>query len=453
MSEKKQEVVEETKVQRRRNFLDRFKLGPHHVMERFGVMILILLVATAAITASIGHTIHLQNQEILGNQAIYTKNFTLSLSKNTGVVEGAYRNADKTEFFLLLKLDNLNKMSTDAKDYRMYLTGANMAGRREALKSLAPAGVLYMFGSTGYMGIHITSTEPFPEQIMHLVVRNNYMMVPKAKETITDRNIDDTFFDNDQFLLLFNPAGDLATVVDFLDKDDVGGFDMFYEMQSRDKELKYKALLNDQLNKMFFKELEIREFERRLQVENQIQVPERPELIGNDKISAFLGDKELSPHKTQAHAWVDENNQIIAPELITFRYEPGATINGGFNLDWQDETLRTSYIDKVYSGARPWRYIEQNKELDIGNLGLKDLLWYASDGEKITLSSGTSLSSSEKQRNANIESLQTAWRDYFSMKSNYQRDLMYNLLYLEVETRDASDYWTINREANVLITY
>ena len=109
-----------------KEFLAKFGLDSHHRMERFGVSFVVLVACLVVTTCSIFFKVQKDNKQELTTKAKYTTEFVTSRTGISGTVEEVYANKEHTKAFVLLKFDNVDSISTDAKNYQLFLTGSSL---------------------------------------------------------------------------------------------------------------------------------------------------------------------------------------------------------------------------------------------------------------------------------------------------------------------------------------
>ena len=94
--------------------------------------------------------------ETLSNQAVYTTEVVTSRSQVAGSVVSVLSNKEQTKAFVLLKMESMENLSTNADDYKLFVAGSNSGGTYSDIKS-QPSGGIYVFGSTGYIGFYLVN--------------------------------------------------------------------------------------------------------------------------------------------------------------------------------------------------------------------------------------------------------------------------------------------------------
>ncbi|MBD5585201.1 MAG: hypothetical protein HDQ88_08965, partial [Clostridia bacterium] len=139
---------------------ERLFLDKHHTIERFGVLFGVLFVSLVIVFISTCFSQVDFNENLLLTQSKWSTEFTFSLSGATGSVVNVFRDDNNTKSFVLLKFDDLKDITVDPNEYEVFLTGADMNQNWQELKC-SPKASVYMFGSTGYMGLYFVDMGGF----------------------------------------------------------------------------------------------------------------------------------------------------------------------------------------------------------------------------------------------------------------------------------------------------
>ena len=273
------------------------KLGPHYAIERFGVLFLSLTLCLALlVTAIVTKKVEFDHRSLSGN-AIYTRAFSMSQTGTTGSVKGVFSNNAHTKVFVLLQMDDMSAIPTDANDYRLVIGGSTPSGAYTTLKS-NPSGLLYVFGSTGYFGVYLEDVNGFPSQLVQFYIE---ALVNLTGDQTADGN------QYNRALVYFNPGGSYATHADFLEKSNWQVFDMVEEIMTRSQERALRITLREDLFEMAKLRLLSDEYIRRL-TEYGVIVPTIPTEI-DDSIYALANDKSVTEplHYISSYGggWVD----------------------------------------------------------------------------------------------------------------------------------------------------
>lgn len=444
------------------NFLSKFKLDSHHVIERFGIFVLALTIVTSILMTTIVVTKVKTDAETMTDKAIYTTSFNTSLSKVSGTVEGAYRNKSMTDFFLLLKFEDVSKISSDANDYQLFLTACDLSGNLQSLKS-TPAAMIYMFGSSGYMGLHFVNKDGFPLQIYHLTVRCNDSYVSKSVEDTTeesDKSSDVSFDDHDQFVVNFNPGGADAETVSFLDDEEMSMYDVFYTTVIKDKEDAQRKVLKTDLANMYSSLAQIRRYSQTLESDskdsrgNYIVAPELPSVIRSDCVVAKKDGETLIRDRDM---WKSSDDEVIKEDNVTYYFDTDYVVPQGFDFDWQDSTIKDGYLKYLCPDGDYVKYFNDKAAevtTDKDTMTTADVKLYYKNGTEFKYDSSKNTTNRESKLNTDVQNLFTEWQNYYNLKKAYQTTDLQALLNLELDTIDASNSWTrTDGTTTVLYTY
>lgn len=389
--------------------------------------------------------------------AQYTSSFTMSLSGATGSVQGVYTNTDHTRSFVLLKFNDVTNIPVKADKYQLFLSGCDRNQNYDKLKS-NPDAQIYMFGSTGYMGIYLYSAEPFPSQILNLYLRS---IVNFSGTSSTTGYEDATFNQYDQARIYFNPGGSYATKADFLDEDDWTIFDIYEELVSRPAEKSIRTLLRNDLKEMLNQKLLIDEYTNRI-MDDGLMEPAMPSAIAGDVIYG----KTIDGSSNEKLQWSIKKNQWYAPEALVGFDENNVQVYldtkvvepNGFNFVWQDSQIKNGYLKNLTGSdsLSDWKaYINQNDDAD-STFNLDDVVWTYKDGTIFVPDADADVegsTSKEQTLSAEVTQLKDAWQAFYDAKLNYQTVQLKALLQLEYDSRDIETSYSINaNESGNLLT-
>lgn len=411
--------------------LAKLKLDGHHRIEWFGVSFSVLSVCMLLVLVSIGVKVHKDASITLSDKAMYTTSFTTSLTGVSGEVRDVYSNKDHTKIFLLLKFSDTSAISMDANEYQMFLTGSSPTQAPTYL-NVNPSGCIYMFGSTGYMGIYLSDVRGFEPQILNLIVRCNSQLTSKRSDTAQEALTDASFADYDQFQIYFNAGAANTTKLDILESDDtLKVSDLYYEMLVKADEDSVREQLQADIDAMKLDLDRIEEYRKRLAMEN-IQVPDDPELIRGDTYT------------------VNDDGSVE----INF----ASILAGGLDFDWKNGSVKTGYLDSLTNGMEYEDYfseLNEERSLDGSNLISSDMQWLTASGEPFTVSNdGGSIVTTKDTTTANdIAGLQQAWRNYYSMKLQYQTADLKELLDIEMDVKSSDAMFSLNNSEDVLTNW
>lgn len=455
------------------------KFGPHYAIERFGVLFLSLVLMMVALMSSIVMNKMRYDAKTLSGMAQYTSSFAMSLSGTSGSVRGVYTNKDHSKSFILLQFDSTSSIPITADKYQLFLSGCNKNQDYQEIKS-KPNAQIYMFGSTGYMGIYLYASEPFPSQILNLYLRSTVNFAHNG--TNSDEEGDDvgstyedkTFADYDQAQIYFNPGGSYATQVAFLDEPDWDIFDVYEELVSRPAEKAIRTLLRSDLTKMRDQQLLMKEYTTRLVGDdsekdvdaNLLTSPTVPAVIADDVVYG----KTIDGSSKERLQWSIKQNQWFAPEELVGFEDSNVEVYldtkfvepNGYQFDWQNGQVKTGYLKELTgsNSLSDWKkYLDGDvsEEEDDGDSGLAldDIVWTYKDGT-IFVPDGDSeeeMTSKEQTLSENITLLTDAWTAFYEAKVDYQTVQLKALLQLEYDSRDIETSYSINsNESGDLLT-
>lgn len=384
-------------------------LSPHYKMERFIVSTTSLLLCLLLVTGVIVMKHKNDVKSMMTGRTQYTEDIITSKTGHTGQVIGVYNNQDSTKCFVLMKWDSMDTMSRKVADYQLYLTGSNINMGKTKLQS-NPEASLYIFGSTGYMGVYLIDANGFANQIEKLTIRCNQELTA----TIQDLSAigDDSYKVYDMADIYFNPGGSDKIVMDFLDGD-MNTKDMYYAMLMKAQEDTLRANLNDKLQTLQTDLSLCSEYERRLDEDGIKWSDTKDRQIKNDSVTAYKDDETLLSLNTSY------------------------TCAGGLNFEWQDGNIYDGYLDDLTDlsfGA----FVEKAQNAIVEKPNYAQAVWYKKDGSVFEYDSKT-LSSVNASINGDIQNCMNSWVTYYEHKTDYQK-LLLDLVVLE---HNLDEDWSI----------
>ncbi|MCL6663445.1 hypothetical protein [Paenibacillus amylolyticus] len=397
-------------IQRLIKFRDRFKLGPHHRMERFTIMVsatlAFLLLFSGLSLAKDRANVATQTSV----QARYTERFAFSLSGQNMYVDGVFGDKNHTDVMVLLRLQDPKGMSVDASNYQLFITGLN-----ESMDS-GPKTTFSMFGSTGYALLRFQSDEPISKQILDVTIRANEQLSAQAGTgTSGDKeNTDGSFAKYDQGRFYVNPGADNITTLDWLVPGEKNPTKLYTALVAEAKDVQIREQLKAQVSEMGNLLNRAKEYTNRL-VGAGYEAPKTPWFVDGD--------------------YIDEDGGLVAAKNLA----------GAHLIDYSTKTIREGYIKQVMGGLSEFDAYMKKKAESTSTAGgnnpnrneqveqVKTLS--NEDGSTLDLqlvSTGSSPSSQVAAKDS-TESLQQTWRSYLSMKQKVQRDLLRSLLVLDAD--------------------
>lgn len=417
--------------------LEKLYLDKHHKIEHFGVVFLALSLCLAILVASIGFKHFNDNHQTLTAKCVYTNKFKTSLTGASGSVQDVYVNSAHTKAFILVKFDDVSNISTDASSYQAFLTGSSLNKTATKL-NINPSGSIYMFGSTGYMGIYLSESRGFDKQILDVVVRANTQLAKADTSANQNVNSDASFKKYDQFHIYFNAGGADATVAPILDtSDNIKVSDMYDAFISSSKEKTVRDKLDADLSTMKLDLAKIQEYKQRLATA-KVQIPDDPEIIRGDACQT------------------DSNGKLT---LVT-----NSIVPTGFDFDWRDGSVKQGYLKDLANGTDVKSYLNAKSVDSIKTpsgdsktcytpFSINGLKWIKADGSTIDSSGNKNMTSSDTSILNSINGLQSAWQTYYADKTAYQTVDLKSLLAIELDVLDSNSNFTLNNSANVLTNW
>lgn len=391
---------------------DKFKLGPHHRMERFTIMFgsTLTIMLIFVVMGFFAHQAKVGNLE--ENTPIITPEFTYSLSGEKGKVEKALSNKDQTDVVFLFKMRNIDNMSINTQNYELFVTN----NKRKGL-DYSPEVTFGLFGSTGYGFIRFENDTPIPQDILNVTVRANEKLTTGQSSTPDEE--DGSFATHDQARIIVNPGANGIEVVEDIDSFDVTDPIHLYRVliahdidEGIHEEIDAKL---EQMQNLLAKE---REYIERIKTAGYV-APEKPWFIDGDKF--------------------DENGIYVSKN----------DLQGTHEITYQGVTIEQGYLHQVMKDVSEFdTYMaKKREELEIRDDTRNEIVdriqtVTTKDGAEINLETIRAGSSPAAQvaMKESIESLQTVWRDYLREKTTLQRDLVNELLILDanVQSQDVN---------------
>lgn len=436
----------------------------HKAIERFGTIFLTLSLLMSVLMVTIVVRKNAADKELLSSRAMYTTSVQMSRSQVEGSVVDIMTSKDKTKAFVLLRMNSMENMSTSAEDYKMFLTGSTEGQGMADLKS-QPSGGIYVFGTSGYIGVYLVNHEPYPSQILNLVIRGVKDYSSSAGESVgsVPDGGDSSFANFDQMQVYFNPGANGTTHADFLDADKIDIEDMYKESVVAAQEQELREVLEADLQQMFDYKRQAGQYIDRLSSGTHgevITIPDMPESIGSDEIVAitYEGNQELI-WSDKKNGWVDSKEEKYESEQYYYELSTDYVFPGGFDFDWQTKSCKEGWLDELKGSVSEDVYLSQ-KEEELKNSAkdgdvsftMDSIEFYKGSGE-IFEADETSSDSQVKNISSDIQKLLGLWQQYHDVKFKYETEDLKQLLYLERDAKIASSTYTENFSEEVLVNY
>lgn len=431
----------------------RIFFSAHYRIERFTAVV-VSLTLVLLMCASVGVLSQLRaNKEVLATNAMYTTQFVSSKSGLQGNVQGIYRSTDGKGVMCLLKFQDTSRFSSDAKDYRFFLTGADVEGNASYIRHV-PTGMIYMFGATGYMGIYLYNASGFDVQVFDMVVRNNAEM-PNLSSLNSESSVsykDASFSNFDQFRIYFNPGASDIQVIPALDDDTIDVVKLFSQIVSATAEKEIKLDCDKSLAKMHALLNSINEYRRQIDYYK----------IVDDGVNTLKVVVPADPVGIQGD--VIEVNKDDNGNTIGYTYKPASVVAGGVQFDYSKMSLNEGgYLKAVVPSDVSYSKFMSDLSLLQSEYINTRMTWYLSNGDvwmsgdsrvNSPLNTGMNGSNADVRAvNTAINNLIQAWSDYYNEKCQYQSGLLVELLSLEMQTESIRTNYSVNGDEDVIMVY
>ena len=443
--------LERVRVWRKR-VSDRFKLGPHYTIERFGVVMAALSLSGLLVVGMTVWGALSAGNTVLSETALYNSTFVTSRTGVQGTVNPVYVNRDRNRALVLMKFEIPSQMSSDAADYYVYGTGIDGGpGGGPTTLDTPLAGAVYSFGNTGYLGIILEAPDGFAPQLINLTVRaRKELMTPRNRPVAT--GMDRSFIENDQWRVVVNPAARGAEHLPALDSDRLPEpEDIFAGTVTWRTEQAKRKVLDSRLADMKTQLTRISNYTSQMaqtsvRVGNDPSVrllpPALPSAIDGDSITGMdsvelrteLMEKPSSAiegvaNKTERAALLD----TTFPDgylVNTYTLHSSGPMSGGTDFDWRQRSVADGYFETLGTGEPSiGDYLAHLSEQPIPSMSSRDLRWPLSNGDTINdVRPGDTRAKPliELRNNA-----MTAYDEYFALKRAYQTVDLLELLVME----------------------
>lgn len=404
--------------QKMKKMRDKLKLGPHHKMERFTVMLSVtmsfLLLFTAVSFA--GHRVEVAT--ISSEQSLISTDFTFSLTGQTGKVQGVFGDAGRTDVMVLFKLTDPKSMSADANNYELFITGEKDSITYEPDVSFS------LFGATGYGVIRIENDTRLLNEVLDITIRANSTLNATAPVTSEDQ-IDGTFATFDQARIYVNPGADVITELEQIQPGEQDPSKIYTALVANTQDVAIHAKIDETTEKMSQHLKRAEEYTNRL-VSTGFKAPETPWFIEGDYIDED-GNFHAASYLSKAHE-IEYNDR---------------TIWDGYLLQVTDNVAGFDKYITDMNAAAETTMAQDNAPVETV-VNVKEIV--KQDGTVIdvsTIKTGTSPSAQVAAKDS-LDSLVATWRSYLADKSTLQRSHMMELLVLDADVLSQPELYSEN---------
>lgn len=241
----------------------RFKVFKHSGIERFGITFVVVIGLFIGIFFAMSNMRNKDIAKAIKYDPIYMSDFKLSKSGTDGKVLGVYTNSEKTKSLVILKLNDTGLVSTNAEDYKLFLTPAKAAGNPRT-KFNAGAS-FFTFGDTGYMGILFISATGFNNELAQIIIRNQSKLLDvddeKSKQAMTEN---ESFKYFDQGVFYINMGAINTPILKILDNDELNLQEVYSNVVLKARDSDVRAALDTTIQSMVDTKKVIEEYHDRL---------------------------------------------------------------------------------------------------------------------------------------------------------------------------------------------
>lgn len=435
-AESKDEKVDRAKVKekvgigtRLKLLRNKMKLGPHHKMERFSIMLLgtvvMLVLFTGASFASNKSTVATRAVE----QALYTESSVFSLSGQKLNVVGIYGDEAKTDVMLLFQMVDIKGVSTNADNYELFVSNG-----KKSMKS--PPNISFsMFGSTGYGTIRFQDPEGVTQEILDVTIRSNTTLTSNGLGSSGDDGKDASFEEFDQARVVVNPGAKDVTILESL------------KAGEEDPIKLYTSLVAETIDAEIHEEIDV-------VVKSLGELLVRENEYANRLISAgYIAP--TSPWFIRGD-FIDEDG----------KFNPAQNVGRTHKLKYHDVTIRDGYINQVMSDMSKFdEYMTKHSDESVRGMNGKeeaeserveklDILKHE-DGSELVLALVSSENSPSSQVSAkdSVAALSDVWSTYLRDKTLLQRQLTHRLIILDADVQSQESSYTVRDDEDLVSFY
>ena len=402
------------------NIMNKHKKIERFMFSFFSILIPLILMSFVSIYNKFG-----VDKNTLSSRAVYTTEAVFSRTNQTGKVVGVYTNEEKTRGMVLIKFDNGVNISSSASDYKVFTTASNLKKGKENLSS-KPEGSVYVFGTSGYIGLYFVNNAGFESQIFKSTIRMEKEFKTVDEKVVKGKEVSgESYSKYDQADFYYNLGASQATNLTTLENADFSVQDFYVEALGTKVNNDKVSQINERLNRMSKLMLQIREMKSRLEstsVDNtKLVVPDIPNEIKSDNFSGS-GDSIL--------------------------YTTDYVYPGGLNFNVKDVDLKTGYFKSINnSKLNPdnlsvSRFLAKlkNEQSNATYLSKYEPKWTMSDGSKLedfVKNIGVD-NAAVSSMNDNIQTYVNLVNAYLTDKIGYQTGDLRDLLSLDISLENAT---------------
>lgn len=386
---------------------DQLKMGPHHKMERFGIMLGATLILGVGVVGTSFASYHEKMTNVATETARLSEDFTFSKTDQMGKIINVFGNKAHTDVFVLFQFNDPKSMSAEAKNYQVFITG-----EQDSLDPAeSPKSEFGLFGSTGYGYVRFSSKTPVENGTLRVTLRANKTLAADVGEgTVVDDATDAKY---DQASFLVNP-GATKLVASGLAPGEDDPVALYRSLVGKAEDAKVRDAITEKTREMASLLNKSKEYETRIRSAGYIP-PATPKFIAGDYV---------------------ENDTLHA----------ASNVYNAHVLDYPNVRLEDGYLARVLKTAPSFDvYMSRWREKDAydNDKGAKSEELVRPEtlkslkGDPLTLANvidGESPSAQVGVRTAS-DDLFEVYTEYLAAKREIQKNLTYKLLVIDADVQ------------------
>lgn len=412
----------------------------HFKLQMFGVAFFVTISVFLANLFSIKIVYDNGVEQYMTSTVKFTANFQMSLSGVKGTIDNIFVDRSKTQCFVLATLADDSVLTMDAGQYQMFITNTTPDGVSNGAPREPMTGEIYMFGTTGRIGMYFKSAIPFDNRMKKITLRSYKKYTANTKPYFMTIASDAQY---DQCHIYFNPGGSSAQTIEFLEKHAVGSdfkmSEIYRQITTVGEYEKVREALEKCQNDIISLYGRMREYKNRLTTNYGLKLPDMPDWIEGDKFETV---------ETK-----DKNDNVTETRQ---RFVPATILPGGTDYDWYRGTVNDGYYhlipDKGDMTMREYliKLAADKKARKVSGAEFKT--WYYEDGSEVVFAEKYA-TKYETEMQTTMKEYQQLFNDYLTLKSKYQTELLPSFIEMELESETIGQAYTVRRDKKTLVIY
>ena len=413
------------------NIKDFWHNKQHYKIQVFGLGVLMAVLVFAANLLGIIARDHRLTKEFQAANVFYSGDIMTSLSGVQGTMSRVYVNNDKTQAFVVLRMNNMTALSVNAADYEVFLTDCDFEGHVKGTpkKYMDVKADIYVFGYTGCIGVYIESEKPFRSVLERMTLRCNNSATNTSGDVYVNYDVTDSYCD--QLHCYFNLGASEAETIDFLEAHVPGTqFDptlIYQQAYVADEEKADRQAILDQYVLLHDLMSDINYYITRLEDDHHVAIGDLPEDVGSD----YFTNIDVT----------DADGNVYASYE---RFIPGTVYPCGTDFDWYRGGVVNGYFKYVPESRRQdmtfKEYLKTLRSTEPEPLTTLDQTFYYEDGTELDPEN----IAYDAEVKAVIKDYYSTLNKYRNAKAKYQTELLPALLWLEYDSTNAVSFYTVN---------